>query len=70
VISGATSVIGSQNFTITATGTTAGGASVTVSKQYQIVISDPVSFPFSVNLTIPASQLNSTLTDFPLLGIA
>ena len=60
-------MIGSQNFTITATGTTAGGASVTVSKQYKIVISDPASFPFSLNLTIPASQVNSTLTDFPLL---
>jgi 3D (Asp-Asp-Asp) domain-containing protein len=67
VISGATSVVGSQNFTITATGTTAGGANVTVSKQYKIVISDPASFPFSLSLTIPASQLNSTLTDFPLL---
>ena len=66
-ISGSTSVVGSQNFTVTATGTTAGGASVTVSKQYKIVISDPSSFPFSVNLTIPASQVNSTLTDFPLL---
>ena len=66
-IRGSTSVVGSQNFTITATGTTAGGASVTVSKQYKIVISDPSSFPFSVNLTIPASQVNSTLTDFPLL---
>ena len=67
VISGDTSVVGSQSFTITATGTTAGGGSVTVSKQYQIVISDPASFPFSVNLTIPASQVNSTLNDFPLL---
>ena len=66
-ISGSTSVVGSQNFTVTATGTTAGGASVAVSKQYKIVISDPSSFPFSVNLTIPASQVNSTLTDFPLL---
>jgi hypothetical protein len=66
-ISGSTSVVGSQNFTVTATGTTAGGSSVTVSKQYKIVISDPSSFPFSVNLTIPASQVNSTLTDFPLL---
>ena len=66
-IHGSTSVVGSQNFTVTATGTTAGGSSVTVSKQYKIVISDPSSFPFSVNLTIPASQVNSTLTDFPLL---
>ena len=66
-IHGSTSVVGSQNFTVTATGTTAGGSSITVSKQYKIVISDPSSFPFSVNLTIPASQVNSTLTDFPLL---
>ena len=40
---------------------------VTASKQYQIVISDPASFPFAVNLTIPASQVSSNLTDFPLL---
>ena len=66
-ISGSTSVVGSQSFTVNAIGTTAGGESVSVSKQYMIVISDPSSFPFSVNLTIPASQVNSTLTDFPLL---
>jgi hypothetical protein len=67
VISGATSVVGSQNFTITATGTTAGGASVTVSKQYKIVISDPTSFPFRIDLTIASGKVNSALTDFPLL---
>ena len=67
VISGATSVVGSQNFTITATGTTAGGANVTVSKLYAVEISDPTSFPFRIDLTIASSKVNSTLTDFPLL---
>ena len=47
VISGATSVVGSQNFTITATGTTAGGGTVTVSKQYTI---NTVSY---THLTLP-----------------
>ena len=33
------------NVTITATGSTAGGGSVTVTKVYTVVITDPTSFP-------------------------
>ena len=67
VISGSTSVTGSQNVTITATGTTAGGGSVTVSKVYSIQISDPASFPFRMDLTLSGYSGSSTLTDFPVL---
>ena len=66
-ISGSTSVVGSQSFTVTATGSTAGGASVTTSKQYKIVISDPASFPFRMDLTLSGYTGSSTLTDFPVL---
>ena len=67
VISGATSVVGSQNFTVTATGTTAGGATVTMSKIYSVSISDPASFPFRLNLTLSGYTGSSSLSDFPLL---
>ncbi|MEL0098090.1 MAG: DUF2341 domain-containing protein, partial [Opitutae bacterium] len=67
VISGTTSVIGTQNVTITATGTTAGGGTVTVSKIYVVSITDPSSFPYRMDLTISASNVDSNLTDFPLL---
>ena len=67
VISGSTSVVGSQSVTITATGTTAGGGSVAVSKTYTIEINDPASFPFRMNLTLSGYTGSSTLSDFPLL---
>ncbi|MBV42384.1 MAG: hypothetical protein CL834_05075, partial [Crocinitomicaceae bacterium] len=67
VISGSTSVVGTQSFTVTATGTTAGGAGISVSKQYKTVISDPSSFPFRVNLTLSGYTGTSTLPDFPVL---
>ena len=65
VISGSTSVVGSQSVTITATGSTAGGGSVTVSKTYTIEINDPASFPFRMNLTLSGYTGSSTLSDFP-----
>ena len=67
IISGSTSVTGSQNVTVTATGTTAGGGSVTVTKVYNIQISDPASFPFRMDLTLSGYTGSSTLTDFPVL---
>ena len=67
VISGSTSVTGSQNVTITATGSTAGGGSVTVTKVYTVVITDPTSFPFRMNLTLSGYTGSSTLSDFPVL---
>ena len=66
-ISGSTSVVGTQSFTVTATGTTAGGGTVTVSKQYSISITDPTSFPFRMDLTLSGYTGSSTLTDFPVL---
>ncbi|MDA7823843.1 putative Ig domain-containing protein, partial [Opitutales bacterium] len=67
IISGSTSVTGSLNVTVTATGTTAGGGSVTVTKVYNIQISDPASFPFRMDLTLSGYTGSSTLTDFPVL---
>jgi hypothetical protein len=67
IIEGSTSVVGSQNFTVTATGTTAGGANVSVTKQYRITITDPASFPFRMNLTLSGYTGSSTLKDFPVL---
>ncbi|MDA9110479.1 DUF2341 domain-containing protein, partial [bacterium] len=67
VITGTPLQSGSTNITITATGTTAGGGTVTVTKAYTIQISDPSSFPFSVNLTLAGYIGSSTLTDFPVL---
>ena len=67
VISGSTSVTGSQNVTVTATGATAGGGSVTVTKVYNIQITDPSSFPFRMDLTLSGYTGSSTLTDFPVL---
>ncbi len=66
-ISGSTSVVGTQNITITATGTTAGGGTVTATKVYTIKISDPSSFPFQMDLTLSGYTGSSTLTDFPVL---
>ena len=67
IISGTTSVIGTQNVTITATGTTAGGGTVTVSKIYVVSITDPASFPYRMDLTLSGYTGSSTLTDFPVL---
>ena len=67
VISGSTSVTGTQNFTVTATGATAGGGSVSVSLVYVVAISDPTSFPFRMDLTPSGYTGSSTLTDFPVL---
>ena len=67
IISGSTSVVGTQNVTITATGTTAGGGTVTATKVYTIKISDPSSFPFQMDLTLSGYTGSSTLTDFPVL---
>ena len=67
VISGSTSVVGTQNITITATGTTAGGGTVTDTKVYTIKITDPSSFPFRMDLTLSGYTGSSTLTDFPVL---
>ena len=67
LLEGSTSVVGSQNFTVTATGTTAGGANVSVTKQYRIIITDPASFPFRMNLTLSGYSGSSTLKDFPTL---
>ena len=67
VISGSTSVVGTQNITITATGTTAGGGTVTDTKVYTIKITDPSSFPIRMDLTLSGYTGSSTLTDFPVL---
>jgi hypothetical protein len=67
IISGSTSVVGTQNVTITATGTTAGGGTVTATKVYTIKISDPTSYPFRMDLTLSGYTGSSTLTDFPVL---
>ena len=66
-ISGSTSVTGSQTFTVTATGATAGGGTETDSFVYTIVISDPASFPFRMNLTLSGYTGSSTLKEFPVL---
>ena len=67
VLSGTPILAGTSNITVTATGTTAGGGSVTDTKVYTIVISDPSSFPFRMDLTLSGYTGSSTLTDFPVL---
>ena len=56
-----------QNITINAEGTTAGGTIVSVSKIYTVIITDPSSFPFRMDLTLSGYTGSSTLTDFPVL---
>ena len=56
-----------QNITIKAEGTTAGGSTVSVSKIYTVIISDPSSFPYRMDLTLSGYTGSSTLTDFPVL---
>ena len=56
-----------QNITIKAEGTTAGGSTLSVSKIYTVIITDPTSFPFRMDLTLSGYTGSSTLTDFPVL---
>ena len=67
IISGSTSVIGTQSFTVTATSTTAGGTSIENTKTYTVIISDPASFPYRLDLTLSGYTGSSTLTDFPVV---
>ena len=66
-ISGTPTAQASQDITITATGTTAGGSSITVTKLYKVIISDPTSFPYRMDLTLSGYTGSTTLTDFPAL---
>ena len=66
-ISGTPTAEADQDITITATGTTAGGGTVTVTKQYKVIISDPASFPYRMDLTLSGYTGSTTLTDFPVL---
>src|SRR6056300_36116 len=67
ILSGTPLLAGTSNITVTATGTTAGGGTVTATKVYTIKISDPASFPFRMDLTLSGYTGSSTLTDFPVL---
>ncbi|NDH00332.1 MAG: DUF2341 domain-containing protein, partial [Opitutae bacterium] len=66
-ISGTPTSEADQDITITATGTTAGGTTVSVTKLYKVIISDPASFPYRMNLTLSGYTGSTTLTDFPVL---
>ena len=66
-IQGTPSMETTQNITIEAQGTTAGGSTVSVSKIYTVIITDPTSYPFRMDLTLSGYTGSSTLTDFPVL---
>ena len=67
ILSGTPILAGTSNITVTATGSNPSGIQVTDSKVYTIVISDPSSFPYRMDLTLSGYTGSSTLTDFPVL---
>ena len=56
-----------QNITINAKGPDFDGTEVEVSKIYTVIITDPSSFPFRMDLTLSGYTTSSELADFPVL---
>ena len=67
IISGSTFIAGSFDISVSITGLSAGGATVTDTKSYKVEITEPESFPFRMNLTLSGYTGSSTLNDFPAL---